>query len=331
VRAALLLAAAALAVPGAARAHHGVAAVGVAGPEGPGAALETTSPLPLPGGALLGLVKSEAVPYQRFAAADPENKRYALFSCAVVGYGIRPWLSAYVVQPVNVKAQDGAGTNAGAGDPGVMLTLGLKWDEGLRLVPERESLDDLEDWHLSTWAASTIPLASTTRTGRDAAPFAPDMQLGFGSPSVTGGVAIMKQSGPDLTWLADASHQRFFPHTYPFTRYQFGGETRVNGAAAVRVVARPGLRVDVVPELNGLYLERDRERIAAGDLAAVRASGGAVLYAGLGVRVFLGRLSAAAGLRRAALKRLNEQPEQQGSEGLELLRATLSLSATVPL
>ncbi len=37
-----------LAIASPARAHHGVAAASLAGPEGPGAALETTSALPLP-------------------------------------------------------------------------------------------------------------------------------------------------------------------------------------------------------------------------------------------------------------------------------------------
>lgn len=328
---ALAVAALGLAVATPARAHHGVAAIGVAGQEGPGAALETTSPLPLPERTLFGMLKGEYVPYQRFASAAPENKDHAFFGTAAVGYGVRPWLSAYVLQPINVKAQDGVGTNAGPGDPTIMLSLGLKWDGGLLLVPERESLDDLEDWHFSLWGSSTIPCASTDRAGRGGAPFAPDMQLGFGSPSATVGAAAMRQVGPDLTWLADASHQRFFPHTYPFTRYQFGGETRADTAAVVRVLGRPGLRVDLAGELNGLWLERDRARSAAGDLQPVAASGGLVLYAGVGLRAYFDRFSAAVGVRRAALKRLDEQAQQQGAEGLERFRATVSVGATLPI
>jgi hypothetical protein len=230
-----------------------------------------------------------------------------------------------------VKAQDGAGTNVGPGDPSLMLSLAFKYDAGLQRVPAKESLDDLEDWHFSTWVASTLPLASTDHAGRGGVPYAPDLQLGFGSPSLTVGAAGMKQAGPALTWLADASYQHFFPHTYALTRHQFGGETRANGAAVVRLLGRPGLRVDLAGELNGLYLERDRARSAAGVMERATGSGGAILYAGLGLRVFAGRVSVALGLRRAALKALNEQALQQGSEGLEQLRATLAVSASAPL
>ena len=330
-RASAALAAAAVAVAAPARAHHGVAAVSLAGPEGPGAALETTSALPLPERTLFGMVKSEYVPFERYAAAEPINKDYALFSMAAVGYGIRPWLSLYVFQPVNVKAQDGIGRNVGAGDPSVMLALAFKYDAGLQLVPEKESLDDLVDWHFSTWATSTVPLGSSEHTDRRGEPFAPDMQTGFGSPSTTLGVAASKQLGPDVTWLADASWQYFFPHTYSFTRYQFGAEARVDTAVAWRVYGRSALRVDVAGELNGLWLGRDRERDAAGAMAGVVATGGAVLYGGLGLRAYLGRFSAALGVRRAALRTLNEQALQQGGEGLERLRATLSLSASASI
>ncbi len=61
-------------------------------------------------------------------------------------------------------------------------------------------------------------------------------------------------------------------------------------------------------------------------MEALEASGGAVLYAGLGVRLQFGSFSAALGARRAALKLLNEEREQQGSEGLENVRAALTLS-----
>jgi hypothetical protein len=39
-----------------------------------------------------------------------------------------------------VKAQDGIGTNAGIGDTTLMAALAFKYDEGLRLVPQKESL-----------------------------------------------------------------------------------------------------------------------------------------------------------------------------------------------
>ncbi|MFY3743052.1 hypothetical protein ACOQFB_04025 [Anaeromyxobacter sp. Red801] len=323
---ALATAAVAAAVPDRAAAHHGVAAVGLAGPEGPGAALETTSALPLPERSLLVLARGEWVPYQRFAWARPENKDHSAFGTLAIGYGITPWLTAYAFQPLSVKEQDGVGRNAGAGDPSLMLALGLKWDDGLRLVPERESLDDLADWHFSAWASSTLPLGTTGARDDRGARLEPDMQTGFGEPSPVAGVAALKQLGDDLTFLADASRQWFLTHRYEAGRYRFGAETRVNAALVWRALARPGLRLDLSGELNGLDLRRDREEGEGGAMVPLRASGGRVLYAGAGVRVFVGRLSAALGVRRAAATALDERPEQQGSEGLERFRATLALS-----
>jgi hypothetical protein len=152
-----------------------------------------------------------------------------------------------------------------------------------------------------------------------------DMQTGFGGVSPSAGIAATKQLGADLTFLADASYQAFFPHTYAFTRYRFGGETRLGAALACRAFGRGALRVDVVPELNGLHLKRDRQESAEGVMEPLRASGGAVLYAALGARVTYGALSAALGIRRAAATALKESAEQQGSEGLEAFRASLAL------
>jgi hypothetical protein len=212
-----------------------------------------------------------------------------------------------------------------------MLSLALKWDEGLRLVPEKESLDELMDWHFALAVSSTLPVGPTTaRTGAGAY-FAPDMQTGFGAPSSTVGVSVMKQLASSLTWLAEASTQHFFPHTYAFTRYQFGGETRLNTAAVYRVYGAGRLRLDVSGELNGLQLQRDLQRDGAGAMAPLQASGGTVLYAGAGVRVSYAPFSVALGVRRAALRSLNEAADQQGSEGLERFRAAFTIGYSTRL
>jgi hypothetical protein len=325
----LILAAYSFAAP--AHAHHGVAAVGVAGPEGPGAAMETTSPLPLPQGMLLAMAKSEVVPFQQFAFAEPNNKSFSGFNMLVVGYGIRPWLSVYALQPYNMKEQDGIGRNHGAGDTNLMLSFSFKWDSGLQLIPEKESLDDLMDWHFCAWASSTLPVGPTTAKDAGGDFFAPDMQTGFGMPSLAAGAAAMKQLADDLTWLAEANYQHFFPHTYPFTRYEFGAETRLNTALIYRLRGSGMFRLDVFGELNGLYLQRDQEQNEAGAMDPLQASGGAILYAGAGARAYYGPLTVGLGIRRAALKRLNEQADQQGSEGLEKFRAALTLSYSARL
>jgi hypothetical protein len=309
-----------------ARAHHGVAAVGAAGPEGPGAALETPSPLPLAQGTLFLMAKTEYVPYRQRGFAEPTNKSYSSFNVLALGYGVRPWLSVYAFQPLNAKARDGVGRNVGPGDTNLMLALAFKYDAGLRLVPEKESLDDLMDWHFGVWASSTLPVGPTSARDDASELFEPDMQTGFGAPSPAAGVAVLKQLTDDLTWLADASYQHFFPHTYRFTRHQFGGETRLDTAAVYRVHGAGELRLDVSGELNGLHLQRDRERTAAGSMERLEASGGAMLYAGAGVRALYGPFSVGLGVRRAALKRLNEQADQQGAEGLERFRAALTFS-----
>ncbi|HET7825830.1 MAG TPA: hypothetical protein VFK90_10870 [Anaeromyxobacter sp.] len=319
---ALLLAA----VP--ARAHHGTAAGGFIGEEGPGAAIETTSALPLPARTLLFLGKEEYSRFRRYERAEPVNKAHFSFTTLGAGVGLLPWLSAYAFAPYAAKAQDTLGTSAGLGDPSLLAAVGLKWDEGLRLVPEKESLDELRDWHFSLWASGSAPLGSVARRDARGEPFEPEMQTGFGAPSGTLGAAVLKQVGTRLTFLADASHQRFLPHTYgDGARHEFGAETRVNAAAAWRVMARPRFRLDVLGELNGLRLARDRERApGAASLEPLRASGGDVLYAALGARAHLGRLAIALGVKRAALTRLHEASEQQGSEGLEAYRATAVVS-----
>ncbi|MGC4121485.1 MAG: hypothetical protein QM765_44305 [Myxococcales bacterium] len=282
--------------------------------------------MPLPWRTVFGMVKSEVVPFQRLAHAEPENKSVSSFNLAAVGFGVLPWLSAYVFQPYNLKAQDGVGANAGLGDTNLMLSLGAKWDEGPRLVPEKESLDELADLHFGLWISLTLPVGPTTQLDSRGEPFAPDMQTGFGEPSPAFGLSLLKQLSEDFTWLGEANYQLFFTHRYPATVYRFGGETRVNTAVAWRAYASGRFRADLSGELCFLHLQRDQERTH--DLEA---SGGAILYAGLGFRASYAGFSAALGARYAVAKSLNEQADQQGSEGLETLRASLTLSYSLGL
>jgi hypothetical protein len=319
----------AAALPDLAQAHHGVAAVSVAGPEGPGAALETSSPLPLPQGTLFLMEKSEYVPFLRLESGP--QKDFSLFNMVALGYGIRPWLSVYLFQPFNVKSDTGDGRNSGLGDPNLMLSLGFKYDEGFRLVPEKESLDELLDWHFSVWAASTLPLGSTEHRTAAGEPFAPDMQTGFGSLSSSVGLVVGKQLSSDLTWLSEINYQYFFAHTYPFTRYQFGGESRLSTALVYRAWGRGQTRLDLAGEMNGLLLQRDKEQDEAGAMERLSASGGAIVYAAFGLRLTHGPFGASLGIRRAIAKDLNEAAQQQGSEGLERFRAAITLSYSTRL
>jgi hypothetical protein len=318
-------------------AHHGVAAVGFGDPEGPGVGMETTSALTLPRRLGFALVKSEFVSFQSRAdrAAFPEQKDVSWFNLAALGFGVTPWLSAYVFQPFNYKSMDGGvGGNAGLGDTNLMLAFGWKWDEGLRLIPQKESLDELADWHFLLWASCSLPVGPTERIGGDGEPLPPDMQTGFGAPSPALGLAALKQVGTDFTLLAEINYQYFFRHDYSFTRYQFGPETRINGAIVYRAYAKRPLRVDVVAELTGLNIQRDREdedKDGPAMMSGLPASGGSILYGSLGVRAYLGRIALGLAVKRAVLKRLNEGSEQQGSEGLEDFRLAFTVGGTVPL
>lgn len=315
-----------------AHAHHGVAAVGLSEPEGPGVALETTAALPLPRYMAFAMVKSEFVSFQSRDRADfSQQKDFSSFNTVALGFGITPWLSAYVFQPFNVKSADGGvGSNPGLGDTNLMLSFGWKWDEGLRLIPQKESLDELADWHFLLWASCTLPVGPTEKNDGQGKHFAPDMQTGFGKPSPAMGLSVLKQLATDFTALVEVNHQRFFAHDYSFIRYRFGAETRLNLAGVYRIYARGKVRLDGVAELGGLNLQRDREDTGEG-LEGLTGSGGTILYGGLGARLSLGRVTLALGARRAVLSSLNESSQQQGSEGLENVRVFLSLSAAAPL
>ena len=320
-----------------ASAHHGVASVGFAGGEGPGAALETTAALPLPRWTAFAMVKSEFVSFEERAdrASFPQQRDFSWFNMAALGLGVTPWLSAYVFQPFNVKSEDGGvGRNAGLGDTSIMAAFGWKWDEGPRLIPQKESLDELMDWHFLLWAAGTVPVGPTETNDDQGQRFAPDMQTGFGAPSTSLGLAALKQVTQDLTVLAEVNHQHFFPHDGSFVRYQFGAETRANAAAAYRLVGKGRVRIDGVAELLGLELRRDREDDDLGGpdpMRSLAASGGKILYGAVGMRAYLGRISVGLGVKRAMLKALNEAAGQQGSEGLENFRVSLSLGTASTL
>jgi hypothetical protein len=307
-------------------AHHGTASVGALGVEGPGSAIDTTSPMPLGQGTLFALVKSEYVPFQQ-RAGFTDQKASSSFNTVALGYGLRRWLSAFVFQPYNLKEQDGVGRNSGLGDTNLMLSASFKWDEGFKLAPEKESLDELVDWHFGVWGSCTLPVGPTTHVDGNGQYFAPDMQTGFRGPSPGVGLSALKQLSPGLTVLAEANYQHFFDQTYAQAgyRYQFGGEMRLNGALAWRSWATETTRVDLVPELSVLNLQRDRTDQGTGLLAPMQASGGTILYGALGARASFGAVSLSVTVKRAIVTSLNEGARQQGSEGLERFRGAVVL------
>ena len=143
----------------------------------------------------------------------------------------------------------------------------------------------------------------------------------------------MKQLSTDFTWLAEASYQHFFPHTYPFTRYQFGGETRLNTAAVYRVHGAGRFRLDLAggaerapPPARPGAERRGRDGAARRPPAARSSTRAPAL------RAYLRTASRSAlGAKRAALTSLNEEADQQGSEGLERFRAAFTVSYSTGL
>jgi hypothetical protein len=87
--------------------------------------------------------------------AESEYNQYWL---ATLGYGFKPWLTAYVTQPYNVKVDEPDGQDSrGLADLSVGAAIGFKYDDGFLLTPANESLDDLMDWHFSAMAGMTLP------------------------------------------------------------------------------------------------------------------------------------------------------------------------------
>ena len=107
VRALLLLLA-----PVAAAAHHGVATLGAAGLEGPGAPLETSSSATLPRGGILGYYKLDYARFKRYDSELDDESTYSSFSIFGLGYGIRSWLSAYAFLPYNRKRVENGSTDS---------------------------------------------------------------------------------------------------------------------------------------------------------------------------------------------------------------------------
>lgn len=315
----------------AAWAHHGVAGVGAAAIEGPGAPVESASSAVLPSGSTLTYLKLD---HARFKRVDPSTSEadYSQFWMLGLGHGFAPWFSAYVFAPYNVKIDtpDPAGgpkfDTRGWADLSLMGQLGFKYEpgEGFKLTPANESLDDLEDWHFSAFAGATLPHGNPNL--RDSTGVIdPGKSTGFGKPSQSLGMTMSKMLTRDLTVSVEASMLRFREHRYDDgSTMRFGAEDRLNTALAYRLHgdASRKLRVDGVLELQLLRLGKDR----ANGIDDVD-TGGRVTYLMPGIRVYKDNMSFAFGIKRPVSARLNEATsQQQGAEGKEKYRLIFSAS-----
>lgn len=313
-------------------AHHGVAAVGAAALEGPGAPVESATSAVLPQGSTLLALKIDHAKFARGRLARPDVEGdYSRFTMLGLGHGFTPWFSAYLFAPYNVKADEAGGfTTRGWADVSVLGQIGFRHDgKAFSLTPKNESLDELEDWHFTVFGGLTLPTGRPNLRLPDGS-IDPGMSTGFGKPSWTLGLTATKMLSDRLTFNAEASTLWFGTYRYAtdyttgtdFTT-RFGREMRLNGGLAYRINTNPEqkLRTDLGLELQYLKLGRD-----VVDGVPEAATGGRMLYAVPGVRVYWDRFSLAVGVKKAVWKDLNEQRLQQGAEGLEKYRLLISAS-----
>jgi hypothetical protein len=319
---------ASLLMPVGAWAHHG----GVSLAFGPGSPVETSSPLTLPeGGFVLG-GRVEQVAWKKFSFADPNNKSDFTFLNANMSYGFTPALMGTIIVPYSIKREDNNGQTSAFGDPAIQFTYGFHYDPGKgfsrnTVADTAVTLEGSNRIHLAVSAMVTIP-AGDSNLKLDDGTYDTGMQAGFGAPSYTLGVSAARAFG-SFTLCVDTSYN-FFTERRGF---QYGPEWRFDIAGVQELYGKPDKflsKLDGILELNYLQIGRDKSLSSSGDyLEGQQATGGKILYLSPGARFSLPSIqNANLGLlvKFPVWKRLNEQNEQQGSEGLEKYRAIVTLS-----
>lgn len=304
-------------------AHHGIAGIGVAGLNGPGAPIESAASTVLPEGKALAYFKVDHADYKTYDWAEP-NADYARYTMLGLGYGFTPWFSAYAFLPYNEKIDEAGGQDSrGFADLSLMAQIGFKYDKGFMLVPENESLDDLEDWHFSLFGGASLPTGDADHRLNDGS-IDPGKSLGFGKPSYTLGITMSKMLSERLTLSLEASAIRFQEYTYDDGQtMRFGAENRLNAALAYRGWTVPDklFRLDPVLELQYLNLGRDKA-----DGVYEAATGGQMVYVLPGLRAYWQNTSFALGVKMPVWTDLNESDQQQGAEGKERYRLICTAS-----
>lgn len=317
-----------LTIDNSASAHHG----GVSSAFGPGAPIETASPLALGKGRYLIYEKFEYVPFEHKEHAEPENIDTFTFFNTVFGYGVTDALSVYGILPFARKKQDSLGTSDGFGDLGLIVQYGFKLGErdGIRGLyhfgPEDSygadySSDDLK---MSVIAGITVPTGATSNRDDDGNRFDMGMQPGFAAPSLTVGFAASKMVIPHVTLTGDTS-------VLTFTETNDGkpgNEVRFNVAGGYEIFEKPNgflSRLDIIGESNFLHLTKDMNEESEKE----NDSGGSILYLSPGLRATFGKhVSVGALVKIPTWKDLNHESEQQGAEGLEDYRAIATCSVS---
>ncbi|HZV53514.1 MAG TPA: hypothetical protein VFF82_01135 [Rhodocyclaceae bacterium] len=306
-------------------AHHGVAGVGAAALEGPGAPVESASSAVLPEDRTLLYAKIDDAQFKTYDRnpSAPES-RYSQFWMLGIGHGFTPWFSAYLFVPYNIKQDEPGGLDSkGWADLSFMGQIGFKLEpgQGLKLVPANESLDDMEDWHFTVFGGGSLPTGDANHRLTDDS-IDPGKSLGFGKPSYSMGLTATKQLSRDLTANLEVSTIHFQEYTYADgNRMRFGSESRLNSSLAWRIYTNldSRLRVDGVLEAQYLTIGRDVE-----NGVGAQATGGRMIYLLPGIRLYKDNMSFAIGFKKPAWTHLNESDLQQGAEGKEKYRLIVS-------
>jgi len=305
--------------------HHGVASLGIAGLEGPGAPLETTSSAMLPKGMFLAYMRAEYISYKlNTSAVDGEMEKHEYFSYAL-GYGVTSYFDVYLSLPYFTKKEEGSIGTSGFHDLKLTGVLGFKYDEGFMLTPDNESLDDLEDWHFTAILSTSMSTGDKDVRRADGSLYDYGVQLSFAAPSLMFGLSATKWLGDKTTLVFDSSYNTFLEGSYSDGgTMEFGNEIRFNTALTYKLYANSDkkLRFDATIEANYLNLGRDVENSIAQE-----ATGGDILYSTVGMRVFYQNISATLGVKMPVWKDLNEGHLQQGAEGNEDTRVVFTFSA----
>ena len=316
----MLLVVIALLVPCTALAHHG----GVSLAFGPGSPVETGSPLTLPEGGFVTGIRGEQVEWKQFDWNKPDNKTSFTFLSANISYGFSPAFMGTFIAPYYIKRQE-EGANEGLADVKIQFAYGFHYDPGIGF--SRNSTEDTavtlegkKRIYASVYFLTSIPTGEFHKKINGNVD--PGMQPGFGSPGYTLGINAARAFGP-LTLNGELSTDIFAARE----NFQFGTESHVNIAGVYELYGEPKSlisKIDGVLEMNFLRLARDQEN---GE--GVTATGGNILYLSPGARFSMPSLhNANLGLlvKVPVWKKLNEQDQQQGGEGLEKYRAIMTLS-----
>ncbi|MCC6207333.1 MAG: hypothetical protein IT488_04195 [Gammaproteobacteria bacterium] len=312
-------------------AHHG----GVSAAFGPGAPVETSSPLTLPKGKFLLYERVEISPFKKFGdSRDDGGNDKSTFTNTLLGYGINDAVSAFVSLPYAKKELIDDNTSQGFGDINLIVQYGFKHGsrDGFSGWYSFDADDTagkeytLPEWKYGLSFSTTLPSGEIHNKDKNGDVLGLGSQTGFAVPSYNFTGIASKMFAPHWTWSGDIQFR-----TFAFNGGSGGGkpgnEFRINNAVMYEAIERKGAplsRLDLILEANFLDLRKDLDENRVQDDAA----GGSLLYLAPGIRfTFNDKVSMGLLYKEVVWKDLNNEDQQQGGEGLEEYRFIATLSS----